>query len=559
VALLAFAASCEGPLPPPARVGSVRIVDPPAAIQVGETVRLGAVVLDPSDEPLTDVPVYWGAVDTMVLQVDSVTGIAHAHVPGTTRVSASSKDQKDRVNIMVPEGPRVAFNTVVPDQLGPADDADEFTFQGEQGQRVNVFLQGLSGMAAHRFRLRVLAPGGNVLDSVTSLGNDAALRPQAIQWLTLPQGGTYRVRVDATLSGGQGPYQLMVETVNPAPESAPAALVSGTPVKAEGLSPGDIDEFTFSGSEGEEISLVFDANSGSPADALRLRLLAPNGGEVVFVQSNGDYRDKQTSGRLRLPQGGAYTVRIQGVDTGDGGPYEVLFTRIDRRPEVAPAAVTADRVVGTDSISPPGDVDEFMFTVADSQEVNVYLQSLGAAGDSLVLRVLRPDNTTPDTLRSPGGDTTLAGHAISHLKLAPATYRIQVEGGRKTQTAYRFLVRAIDLRPEEVPAAYTLGTVVDKESISPVGDVDEFTFSGTMGDVVQIAFRATSGSENDVLRLRLLAPAVGELLYVETTGNQPEQVFPATLPRTGVYRIRVEGLNSCDDSGRYRFKIVKLN
>lgn len=560
VSFVVLGISCEGTLPPPARVGSVRIVDPPASLQVGETVKLSAHVLDPSDDPLPNVAVYWGAVDTMVVHVDSLSGIARARTPGTTRIVASSKDKRDRVDIVVPPGPVIAFNTFVRDDLSPGDDVDEFTFPGTAGQQVNVLLQGTSGAAAQQFRVRVLGPAGNALDSVTSRGTDADPRGQAIEWLRLPQAGTYRVRVEGSLAGEKGTYQVMVQSVNTAPETAPATFTLGTTVTTETLLPGDVDTFTFSGSIGQEISVVFAAGSGAAADALRLWLLAPGGANLLFVQSNGDYTRAQTSGRIQLSQSGMYTVRVQGVDVRDQGPYQFQVARITRTPELTPTVVTADVEVKAETLAPPGDVDEFTFTVGAQREVNVYLQArTNASADTMLLRVLRPDLTAIDSVRSLGNDVGLEGRAISHLKLPAATYRIQVEGRKNTQGAYSFLVRTINLAPEAVPAAYTLGTLVTIEPISPVGDVDQFTFKGTDGDVLRIRFRPTSGSADDVMRLYLMLPNGGEHLYVQVTGNQLDQYVETTLPQTGDYRVRVQGINSTDDSGRYRFQISRTH
>jgi hypothetical protein len=133
-------------------VGGVTIVSPPASIEVGESVHLSATVTTSSGQAITGARVYWGAEDTTILQVDSVTGVAHARAPGTTRVAASSEDMHAAVSITVPQGKRIGLNSIVDDELSVTDDADEFTFQTTAaGQEVNVLLRGRSGVAAQRF------------------------------------------------------------------------------------------------------------------------------------------------------------------------------------------------------------------------------------------------------------------------------------------------------------------------------------------------------------------------------------------------------------------------
>jgi hypothetical protein len=559
-AALALAASCERSVVLTPRVGSLEVVDTPASLPVGETVVLNAVVRDASGERLDDKKVYWGAVDTTIVRVDSLTGMARARAPGATKIVASSEDKHKLIDIVVPHGPFIALDSIVNDELGPTDDADEFRFVTPPGQQVNVLLRGLSGSATHKFRLRLIGPGGNLIDSITSRGNDLELRLQAIKWLPLAQGGEYRVRVDGNLGADKGTYQFMVQSIDPEPETARAEIAPGTVVANESLSPGDIDNFKFAGTVGQEISILFRARSGMARDALRLRLLAPNGGEVVFVQSNGDYPTSQPSGRLQFTQGGNYIVRVQGVDAEDQGAYQFQVVNINRGPEQAAVTVLGDSVVSGETIGPMGDVDEFLFTAATNQEVNVYLQSrTGLLADTMVLRVLGPTNARLDSVRSIANALTLEGQAISHLKLSAATYRLQVEGSKHTEGGYKFIVRPINLAPEVAPAAYSLGSSVTSERISPVGDVDQFTFFGTKGAVLRITFQATSRSSSDELGLYLLLPNGTQHVFLPATGAQTEQILNTTLPEPGNYLIRIQGMNSSNDAGPYRFQVTKMN
>ena len=101
---------------------------------------------------------------------------------------------KVKIDVVVPDGPRISLDNVVSDTLSMEDNVDEFTFAGTAGQEINVLLKGHSGVAGHRFRLRLLGPGGIVLDSVTSAGADSVLRRQAIKWRRLTGAGIYRLR-----------------------------------------------------------------------------------------------------------------------------------------------------------------------------------------------------------------------------------------------------------------------------------------------------------------------------------------------------------------------------
>lgn len=540
-------------------VATVSITSPPATIDVGERVRLSAVVRSSSGSTVEGARVYWGGEDTTILQVDSVTGEAHARAPGRTRVAASSEDKHDAVEIVVPDGRLVKLDSLVQDELSVADDADEFTFRAQAGQMVNVLLRGTSGVASHRFRLRLMGAGGDVIDTVSSAGTDSTLEQQAIRWKVLPPGGTYRIRVEGSLGTDRGSYAFRVQGINPAPESIPALIRLPTAVSGESLTPGDVDTYTFTtATTNEEVSILFKVNSHSSRDAQRLTLLNPAGDEIVYVQAVGDYRDYQASGRQLLPVAGTYTIRVRGVDAAAKGPYDFKLLSITRIPEVANPTVAANTIV-SETLAPQGDLDDFTYTAGADQELNVYLRAAdgGAATDSIRLRVLN-GATNLDSVGILGTDTVLLAHAIGHLKIGAGIYHIQVEGGRNTLLGYRFKVSPINLNPEGGVAGVVSTGATVTEAIQPVGDVDVYRYVGTASDSIRVDFRATSGSAGDVLRLTLSNAAGAEQLHVTANGAQGVQSVAMRVPQTANYYIRVEGVNSTDDGGLYTFQVVKV-
>jgi len=394
-------------------VGGVTIVSPPASIEVGESAHLSATVSTSSGQAITGARVYWGAEDTTILQVDSLTGVAHARAPGTTRVAASSEDMHAAVSITVPQGRLIALDSIVDDELSVADDADEFTFRVTAPQEVNVLLRGRSGVAAQRFRLRLMGSGGELIDTVSSGGADSVLARQAIRWAKLTQAGTYRLRVEGSLAGDRGAYQLRVQKIDTRPESIPDTTIrNNTRVKGEALAPGDVDVFTFlSTIPNQDVSVLFRALSKSPADALRVYLLTPTGNELVFVQSNGNDPFDQGSGHQLLTVPGRYSLRVQGMDAEDNGPYELEFLAIRRTPEKVDSVIIANLTTALEDISPQGDIDEFTYRAATSKEVNIYFRGNDSSADTLWLRLLDSRNNTVDSVRVLGSDTSLLAHA----------------------------------------------------------------------------------------------------------------------------------------------------
>ena len=109
-ALIAFATSCDSGGFGPAPVGSVRIIDPPATLAIGETVTLTAEVLDLSNDPLPDAKVYWGAEDTTIVQVDSVTGAVRAREAVTASRRKCGRHVLEEDLRAVPHGDAVDCN-----------------------------------------------------------------------------------------------------------------------------------------------------------------------------------------------------------------------------------------------------------------------------------------------------------------------------------------------------------------------------------------------------------------------------------------------------------------
>lgn len=458
----------------------------------------------------------------------------------------------------------IPLNTIIADELSPAGDVDEFTFVGTARQEFNFFMQGMSGAGSHSFRLRVLDPSGNSLGSVTSRGNDASLPAQSLDRVRLPVNGIYRVRVEGTSGTEVGDYRFLVERINTAPETRGAAVTVDAVITGEDVALGDIDEFTFTGTGGQDVNVFFQAMSGSSNDALRLSLLAPNGAELFYLDSYGDdfTLEEQSSGRYTLTASGTWTVRVRGHDSGDSGKYRFHVVPIDRTPEKTDVAIPIGTSVDDEDISPRGDMDQYTLTVPARQEVNVYLQARsGSSRDRLVLRVINSAGSSLGSVTSSGDDLTLEGQVIGLLTLSAGVYRVQVNGSSHGASGpYTFLVRPVVPAPEKVGAALALGTAVTQEDLAPVGDVDEFTFEGQAGQKVRLEFQATTGSYRDEFYVRLLTPGRDELIYVYSDGGDiAPQATTVTLAQAGRYILRVHGANSSDDAGRYWLRVSAAN
>lgn len=447
---------------------------------------------------------------------------------------------------------------------------DEWTFVGSAGQEINVYFQAGSGDGDDVLQLSVSDPSGSVLGTVASRGNDPVLEDQTIGRMRLPRTGTYTVRMKGVSADAAGLYRFLVSLIDLDPERIAAAVQLGAVVSGEEIAPvGDIDQFTFSASAGQDVNAFFQATSGSSSDELFLHLLSPLGTLVASVYSSGDVSTLvgQNSGLVSLPHTGTYLVRVHGRNSSnDGGPYRFQVVAVDRGPERLSATVEIGAEVSGEDIAHPGDVDRFSFSGTAGQEMNVYFQATGGSANEW-LRLGLTDGTTGASLGgilSDGSNRSLEGQSLSHVKLAhTGVYHVDVWGHQdKHQGPYRFRLSLIDTAPEKLSPAVAMSTVVIGEDLSPVGDVDDFTFTGTAGQEIEVQLQATSGSQHDELYLFVLSPTGAQIGSVYSQGNsstlEQQSTGRLTLTHSGTYRLRIQGENASNDSGSYAFRIKVL-
>jgi hypothetical protein len=419
---------------------------------------------------------------------------------------------------------------------------------------------------------------------------DGALTGQALVWRSNVDGelgagssvtrsdlsvGDHTITLSATDSHGATSSDTVAITVRAGDEGGPIAI--GDTIYGLIEPTGDIDEFTFAGTEGDEVAAFLQTLSGGYFNDLELCLLADAGTadelELGCVRSNGDDTSLwgQSTGRFALPRSTTYTVRVSGVG-GDTGPYRFQVYPIDRAPEVQAQALALNDTIEGESIAPPGDIDEFTFAGTEGEEVAGFLQTLSGGYFNDLELCLVADAGTLDELelgcvRSNGDDTSLWGQSTGRFRLPrTTTYTVRVLGvqSAEDQGPYRFMAYLVDRAPEDIAQSVAVGDTIAGESITPPGDIDEFTFSGMAGQVVEVFFQALSGGYFERLELYLLANAgtpseqqLGSRVLSDggDTSLEGQSTGPVTLPYTGSYTVRVMGVDSKQGEGAYRFHV----
>lgn len=478
----------------------------------------------------------------------------------------------------------LAENTLVDGVIAGPGDVVRYRIEARAGLPLRLFFQARSGRQSDNLVAEVVdASDDSVVAYVFSRGTDAEPLGQASPWFAREPG--YHVRVRGATEADEGPFSLLLLARDPAPESRPATVALGDTVAGEAIDyRGDLDEFAFHAEGGQEVVVFFQALSGSAGDDLLLDLVDSASGETlrqVFSRGTDAHLESQSTGRFRIPATGTYVARVQSrpIWSEEGrsqGPYRLFLYGVDPTPEGAPAVVAPGEISEIEAIDAVGDVDEFYFTGAVGEELNVLFQSPDGVPDTLVLEVLHQGQVLASTT-SPQADSTLDANPTGAFTLpADEQYTVRVSGPPRGPSSdatgrYRFELYRVNRQPESASATIPLGAVGHGERIERPGDVDEYTLVLDEGQDFNVFFTAPGTQSDDGWLLEVLPPegfprrcaVVGTMYpphacHIGSTGHirafvagsYTVRVGPL-LPRstrTGDYRIEVYPISPAPES-----------
>lgn len=518
----------------------------------GESVTLTATVYDLDDRPIEGADVTWASSNPAIATVEK--GTVAAQRPGTTKIAALAGQASATAEVTVTQAA-----TKLEKVSGDRQEGLEGFILGSS-LVVRVVDRHGDGVPGVVVSFEVTAGGGTVSPTHTTTDAEGYARTA---WRLGPASEPQTV--EARAQGLQGsPAVFTAMTAEPV-EVAIGQTVGGVISQA-----GGVHAYTFTGSAGEQIAISFQALAGT-IGPLSLEFYehfrTPDErplAQLSRTPSSDPYGDYV--GRLRLTHEGAYTILVQ--SPFGYGSYRFQIISVDPRPESVPATVAFGDTIAGESISPYFDVDEFTFTGKAGQNVNILLQPLTVGGSFYM--ALYEHYGTPSERRiaeahysEPTTDLYHPYNQSGPVTLpSDTTYTIVVQASGWFGGPYRFLILPLDPRPESIPSTVAIGDTIDGESISPTGDVDEFTFTATAGQDINIAFQILSGSSP--LALELYAnygtPEQKRLVRLSAySGQQWHHSGRITLSSEGTYTIVVRGMDPYEDAGAYRIHILPIN
>jgi hypothetical protein len=414
-----------------------------------------------------------------------------------------------------------------------------------------------NGVGGVSVKFVVTSGGGSVSPANATTNADGYA---AAEWVL---GRTFDAQtVEARAGGLDGsPVEFTAQMIEP------SAVAVGDTVLGIIETEGEVDIYTFTGTEGQEINIFIQPLPAS--DAMVLEVYADYGTPTQqllgasFALPTNDLLDNHTR-RIPLPADGDYTIVVRGQAPEYVGPYRFYIFQIDRNPEWIASTVAIGDTIDGESISPKGDVDVFTFTGTAGQVINVYFQA-GQGTDGFHLRVVERYGT-PDArligITSGSGTSDPDWDQTGRVELShDGTYAIMVwDLNENNEGPYRFYISSIDHDPESVPATVAIGDTIEGEGIYPKGDVDEFTFVGEAGQQVDIYVQSLIDCcDNFLFRVydrygTAEQTLLGEIFAYPTDSLEQLAISGLTLPRDDVYTIVVAG-NWSNVTGPYRFHI----
>lgn len=455
--------------------------------------------------------------------------------------------------------PVLAPGAAVTDAVDVPGDVDEYTLAVPADGAWNVVITtpdtvGFGDILA----LDVLPAGG---------GDPVASNPVSGELLGAGTGNTglapgdYLVRVDAarTTGGGYlGDYQLVAFAIDSAAEGHAGTIAVGETVAGESTPLGDVDRYTFQGADQEILSAAITDD----LERMGGTIVRAADGQVVTGFAGAVER------QFLIPGSGEYIVTVGPRDggriIGQEGPYALTLQAVPTNTEAVSSVLSVGDSIWAEPLDAVGDVDEFMLSGAADSEVQIFTRS-ALVGLFIDVR----DGDTGALLRRIQFASPNAVARTGRLPLGPSgSVRVRVfeSLGTPFQTgAYEWWSAAIDPAPETAPAALTLGELVDTESIDPIGDVDEFTFSGTAGQQVEAFVSRPAPDPTWNVALDLIDPG-GNTIATKSGTNWGADPFDplngtgtVTLPASGTYTLLVRGNSDTDvDMGAYRVAVRAL-
>ncbi|HEY1254123.1 MAG TPA: hypothetical protein VGF01_05035 [Terracidiphilus sp.] len=426
---------------------------------------------------------------------------------GATGTASASLWMFNELTGSITPGTPTAVTINIPGQT------DSLTFNGGAGQVASVQIS--NSTFGYYPMISILNPDGTTLISTYAYGSSVVLGP-----FTLPASGTYTLVIGSSsgyLVAGSASVTLLLN--NETSQSVTTPITPATPTMVSISNPGQIDNFTFSGTTGQFVSM--ELTSATFGCCVSASILNPDGSTLISNYTGGT---SLALGPVVLPATGTYTLVIApysgSLITGNASVTLWLFS------EQTGTVITPGTSTPV-AINTPGQSDTMTFSGTVGQYASVQLANSTFAC-CVAVSILNPDGSTLIANNTAGSSLSLGSIALpatGTYTLVIAPYNDNLITGTAQVTLWLFSA--------PTSAAITPGTPT-AVAIGIPGQSDSLTFTGTAGQYASL--QLSNSSFGCCASVSILNPD-GSTLISNYTGSASLALGPVALLQTGTYSL----------------------
>lgn len=216
----------------------------------------------------------------------------------------------------------MAYGDLVNCEIEVVGDSDLFSFSGQVGDKVDVYLLRYNNNANMCFR--VIEPEPPALPAYTC--GHATFRPVTVTaTYTVTKPGVHTIQVADGGGDEVFRYGLAIVRVLPASPSMVQYPQWGVVVPGDISPRGDTDLYTMTGISGDLVSINLSRRPGSNAD-MCFRLIQPDGTIGNYTCGHSTFRPPSVSADINLTQTGVHIVQLADGSFDETFPYNLTIT-----------------------------------------------------------------------------------------------------------------------------------------------------------------------------------------------------------------------------------------
>jgi hypothetical protein len=383
----------------------------------------------------------------------------------------------------------------------------DYTFSASKGDQYTLAMTSTPTSDGFSAYANLIAPSSTVADNFSATGQRAE---------SADETGTYTVRVHDYYGTHTGTFTLGLEGINPISPN-PTPLIRGGIVGGTIDAPLDVKQFTFTGQQGDDITLAMTSTATSSGFSAYANVYGPSGDNIDNFSATG-----QRS--ITLPESGTFMVNVHDYYFASKGAFTIGLEGTHPMSPSPTPLVPGGFVTG--SITAPIDVRQFTFTASDGDLL----------GLSLTSTPTQPSFSAYANVYAPSGDNidNFSATGLRYLTVhETGTYMVQLHDYYYTKTG-TFKIGLEGIAPHSPDAlALPAGQAVGG-TITQTNDDVQYLFYGKQNDKVTVTMTSTADQASFSAYANVYGPSGDNIDNFSATTNRA-----ITLPETGTFLIQV--------------------